>query len=78
RKMKNHKEILEKGCTCIACKEKITWKYLAELFLQKNPKGFFYATAHNVQFFANLMREIRFAIEKNKFSELKRKYLYYY
>lgn len=78
RKMKNSKEILEKNCKCFTCTEKITWKHLTELFSQKNPQAFFYATVHNIQFFSNLMKEVRQAINLNKLSALRGKYLKYY
>lgn len=78
RKMKRSKAILEKNCTCRACKDKISWKKLAELFSQKNPQAFFYATVHNIQFFSDLMNEIRQSIGKQSFNTLKNAYFLHY
>ncbi len=78
RKMKDYSVLIDSSCSCIACKEKITWKRLAELFTLKDSRAFFYATVHNIQFYADLMRSIRGAIEKNKLTQLKEEYTIYY
>ena len=78
RKMKNSEEVLEKNCQCLAYKNNITMKQLYQLFLIKDPRAFFYATVHNIQFYCDLMKSIRQAIEVNKFTRLKEKYLQYY
>jgi len=78
RKMKNVNEIIEKNCRCQACQEKITLYKLYELYKLKDPRAFFYATVHNIQFYYDLMKSVREAIEGNKFFKLKEKYLKYY
>lgn len=76
KKNRNATEIpLEEGCTCIACKEGITRKRLAELFKAKDPLAGEYATVHNISFFNTLMAEIRSAIDRGNFEEFKRRTL---
>ena len=78
RKMKNEETIIERSCKCNACSNNVTMKQLHNLFLQKHPLAFFYSTAHNIQFYSDLMKNIRESIEQNKFTSLKEKYLHYY
>lgn len=78
RKMKNSNESIDWSCQCITCKEKVTWKHLNKLFSQKNPQAFFYATVHNIQFFSDLMKEIRYSIGKQTLNELKNTYFLHY
>ncbi len=65
------------GCKCIACSQKIGGQQLYELFLKKDPLAFYYSSAHNIQFFADLMEEIRLAIKQDSLSELKNEYKNY-
>ncbi len=78
RKMKHNNDVLEKGCACIACRKKITYSQLMQLFTDHDPKAFYYATAHNIRFYANLMSAIRDSIAKNTFDSLKKQYFSYY
>jgi queuine tRNA-ribosyltransferase/7-cyano-7-deazaguanine tRNA-ribosyltransferase len=78
KKMKTVDEVADKNCKCIACKSNVTMKQFNNLFSLKDPRAFFFATVHNIQFYADLMREIRESIEINKFSVLKEKYLSVY
>ena len=78
RKMKNVETIIEKNCKCNACENNITMKQLNNMFLLKEPLAFFYSTAHNIQFYSDLMKNIRESLEHNKFTTLKEKYLRYY
>lgn len=78
RKMKNSNRILERNCRCMACSKQVTWKQLAQLFSQKHPKAFFYATVHNIQFFSDLMKNIREGINKNRFRKIKEDYCRHY
>ena len=73
KKFRNVNEVLEKGCFCLACKEKLTYRQLIQLFQLHDPRAFFFATVHNIQFYADLMRKIREAIDLKKFSDLKEK-----
>ncbi len=77
-KVKNSDEAIEKGCACLACKEKIKFPELYDLFKRKDPRAFLFSTAHNIQFYSDMMKEIRAAIEKNRFKEIKDKYLRVY
>ena len=78
RKLRSFNEVIEKDCECIACSQSVTFVQLAQLFSKKDPRAFFYATAHNIQFYADLMKNIRTSIEHNRLSKLKEKYLRYY
>ncbi|OGK23551.1 hypothetical protein A2954_02535 [Candidatus Roizmanbacteria bacterium RIFCSPLOWO2_01_FULL_37_12] len=78
KKMKNVDEVFDKTCRCAACSQSVTFVQLAQLFSQKDPRAFFFATVHNIQFYTDLMSIIRESIESNKLSSLKDKYLRYY
>lgn len=78
RKVKHLGQFFDKSCSCPACKEKITFKKLYELFLQKDPRAFFFATIHNIYFFSSLTKRIRETIALGKFIELKEEILKYY
>lgn len=78
RKMKTVKEVIEKDCRCEACANNITMEMLYGYFLKKDPLAFYYATVHNIQFFADLMKAIRNSIEADKFSDLKERFYQYY
>lgn len=78
RKMKNVKEVIDKNCDCVTCKEKMTLYKLYELYKLHDPRAFYFATVHNVQFYADLMKKIREAIAGGKFLELKEKVLTFY
>ena len=71
-------ELLDPGCACYACSEGITYAKLAQLFMERNPMAFLFATVHNIAFFTSLMAEIRTAIAAGTFTELKEQYLKYY
>ncbi len=78
RKMKTVKEVIEKDCACEACSNNITMEQLYGYFLKKDPLAFYYATVHNIQFFSDLMKSIREAIESATFFTLKDRLLKYY
>lgn len=78
KKIKTVNDPIAIDCKCIACNQKVTGVQLYELFLQKDPRAFFYTTVHNIQFFADLMEEIRESIKTNRFQELKSEYLQFY
>ncbi len=75
-KYKNKKTPLEKGCKCPVCRKKLTRARLCELF-KDNDKTLAqrYATIHNVWFFNNLLKDIRWSIKKGRFTEFKNKFL---
>ena len=78
RKMKGLKEVIESDCECFACREGITFDYLWDLFKARDSRASFYATAHNIWFFASLMQEIRESIVSDTFETLKKRYYNYY
>lgn len=65
---------IDENCNCEACKNNITQQALAQKFSARDPQAFYYATVHNIQFFADLMKEIRQAIQDNQLPELKEQY----
>lgn len=77
---KNHnKDILvDDGCECTLCKQKLTRAKLHELFKKDLPKAQRWVTIHNVWFFNNLLEQIRNSIAKGKFKEFKNQFLRYF
>lgn len=75
RKMKSSKEVIDKNCQCFACRDGITYEKLWQLFKEKDPKSTFYASAHNIWFFSDLMKKIRESIQNGTFTQLKKIYL---
>ncbi|HRN69947.1 MAG TPA: tRNA guanosine(34) transglycosylase Tgt [Candidatus Woesebacteria bacterium] len=75
RKMKTVQEVLDPTCSCFACRDKVTYAQLWQLFLQKDPKATCYASSHNIWFFSMLMERIRESIKNNTFFELKQECL---
>ncbi|MEM0202886.1 MAG: tRNA guanosine(34) transglycosylase Tgt [Archaeoglobaceae archaeon] len=67
---------IDESCDCFVCKN-YTRAYLHHLFNANELTYFRLSAYHNVYFMANLMREIRKAIEGNYFRELKREWLGY-
>jgi len=78
RKLKHLDEPIEKNCSCRACQEKVTLHQLWQWFLAHDLRASTYTTLHNIQFYADLMREIRESIENGTFSELKNTYFQTY
>lgn len=78
RKYTNENIILEKDCKCLACKEKVTYPQLIQLFRLKDPRAFLFSTAHNIQFYSDLTAYIRLSIKKGYFYKLKEEYYHYY
>lgn len=76
-KNENQKESfmpLDPECDCYTCKN-YTRAYLRHLFISGEPLSLRLNTLHNVAFYLNLMKEIRQAIEENRFSEFKKEKL---
>lgn len=65
---------IAKGCLCYAC-QNFTRGYLNHLFRAQELLAYRLATYHNLYFMENLMHQIREAIAKGKFSELKKRWL---
>ncbi|CAN5214241.1 tRNA guanosine(34) transglycosylase Tgt [soil metagenome] len=78
RKMRTIQEPIDSTCGCFGCREGVTYEQLWELFKLKDTKAAYYATAHNIWFFSDLMKEIRAAINSDSFFELKESYYKYY
>ncbi len=71
---KNDKSPIDPLCTCSTCKN-YSRAYLNHLFKAEELLAYRLTTIHNVHFFLNLMREIRQAIKKDKFLELKKEWI---
>lgn len=69
-RFKNDDAPIEKGCACETCTT-ISRHALRELFKAKDLRAGRYATIHNVTFFNTFMREIREAINNEKFLKFK-------
>ncbi|PIZ63866.1 tRNA guanosine(34) transglycosylase Tgt [Candidatus Roizmanbacteria bacterium CG_4_10_14_0_2_um_filter_39_13] len=78
RKLKHLDEPIEKNCACRACVEGVTMSQLWRWFLAHDLRASTYTTLHNIQFYADLMREIRESIENNTFSQRREYYYRYY
>lgn len=82
RKLKNEKQILEKGCLCLTCQNGLTRDKLYVLYksvnLQEKIRAQTYLTLHNIYFFSELFKKIRLAIAGNQFIKLKDYYAVYY
>jgi len=78
RQMKTVAEVVDKNCQCQLCQEKITFTKLYHLYRLNKPQAFYYLTVHNIQFFSDLLKEIRLAINLNRLDELEKKYLDYF
>ncbi len=78
RKLKHLEEAIDSNCKCKGCKEGVTMKQLWEWFLAYDLRASTYTTLHNIQFYADLMREIRQSIERGIFEELRDGYFKVY
>lgn len=78
RKLKHIEEPIDPSCGCRACRDGVTMKQLWEWFLSYDKRAAEYTTYHNIQFYADLMKEIREAIEMGAFEELRSEYYKYY
>lgn len=80
RKFKTVHELADKHCPCQMCREGLKLDELDKLYKLDKLKAFYFATVHNIQFFADLMKSIREAIEVNKFFQLKEEFFkeYYF
>ncbi len=73
-KFKSDKKPLDSHCGCYVCKN-FSRAYLHHLFKAEELLSYTLATYHNLYFFNRMMREIREAIERDRFRELKRKWV---
>lgn len=65
---------IEPNCHCYTC-ENFTRAYLRHLFISKEILGGILASIHNLHFYQDLMKKMREAISKNRFSSFKRDFL---
>lgn len=73
-KFKEDKSPLDKNCQCYVCKN-FSRAYVRHLYKADELLFYTLTTYHNLYFFSRMMENIREAIEKGKFKELKRKWL---
>jgi queuine tRNA-ribosyltransferase len=64
---------LDPDCNCYTCKN-FSRAYLRHLFNAEEMLGLRLVSLHNVYFFLNLMRKIREAISRDRFSEFKKEF----
>lgn len=62
---------IEEGCNCPACRT-YSRAYIRHLLKAKEMLGFRLCVLHNLYFYNNMMREIREAIEENRYSAYKK------
>lgn len=65
---------IEEGCNCYTCSS-FSRGYLRHLFMTRDPLAVGLATIHNLHFLEALMHDIRRAIEKGRFSLLRKRWL---
>ena len=65
---------LDPDCTCPTCRN-YSKAYLRHLFLSKELLAYRLLTLHNLHFFLDLMRQVREAIENDRFADFKREFL---
>lgn len=70
----NDKSPIDKHCGCYTCKT-FSRAYLRHLWKAHELSFYTLTTYHNLYFFYTLMQEMRTAIEKGKFKQLKKKWL---
>jgi len=64
---------LDEACSCYTCKN-FTRAYLRHLFNAEELLGHRLVSLHNINFYLDIMRNIRGAIAKDKFSEFKKEF----
>ncbi|MCL2369346.1 MAG: tRNA guanosine(34) transglycosylase Tgt [Alphaproteobacteria bacterium] len=68
-------DVLDAECNCYACKNKLSRAYIHHLIKCNEILGATLLTAHNLQMYQDLMRDIRDAIERKAFSEFKKQFI---
>jgi len=64
---------LDEACSCYTCKN-FTRAYLRHLFNAEELLGHRLVSLHNINFYLDIMRNIRSAIAQDKFSEFKKEF----
>lgn len=62
---------VDESCSCYTCRN-FSRAYLRHLFMAKEILSSTLNTIHNLHYYLNLMKEIRLAIEENRFAEYKK------
>jgi queuine tRNA-ribosyltransferase len=65
---------LDKDCSCYSCRN-FNRAYLRHLFNSDEILGLRLVSLHNVHFYLELMRNIREAIQQDRFTEFKKEFL---
>jgi queuine tRNA-ribosyltransferase len=65
---------LDDSCGCYTCKN-FSKSYLRHLFLSKEISSYILNSIHNIHFYLDFMRKIRYAIELNRFNSFKEEFL---
>ena len=73
-RFKTDKKPLDAHCDCYVC-QNFSRAYLHHLFKAEELLSYTLATYHNLYFFNRMMREIRKSIEKDRFREMKKKWI---
>ncbi|MEA2030151.1 MAG: tRNA guanosine(34) transglycosylase Tgt [candidate division Zixibacteria bacterium] len=68
---------LDPNCDCQVCR-RYSRAYLRHLYNQSEITGMVLATYHSTYFYQNLMRQIRKAIEQNRFESFRKEFLHKY
>ncbi len=77
KKFRKDRYPVDTNCNCYTCQH-FTRMYLRHLFFAKEPIGEVLASIHNLQFYQDLMSDIREAIEVDSFREFKIEWLAVY
>ncbi|MBI2974539.1 MAG: tRNA-guanine transglycosylase, partial [Deltaproteobacteria bacterium] len=64
----------DSACACYTCRN-YSMAYLRHMYMCNEIVGARLGTIHNLHFYIDLIRNIRFAIEEEKFAEFKRGFL---
>jgi len=71
---KQDKNPLDKKCTCSTCLN-YTRAYIHHLFNTQEITGMRLATIHNIHFFLDLTKQMREAIQEDRFLQMKKKWI---
>lgn len=73
-RFKSDPEPVDPQCSCYTCRN-FSRAYLRHLFISREINGSILNTIHNVHFYLDFMRQIRYAISSDGFSDFKNKYI---
>lgn len=64
---------IDPGCDCYTCRH-FSRAYLRHLFMARELLAYYLNTIHNLHYYLNLMREIRRALQEDRFEEFRREF----